>query len=107
MKKSYKQMLENKQLTEEMLLSCLTTCEDIIRKNAYLEKQWDAYWEFSDYTEVRLEWSTYREKIRKALQQKYEMKKIIAMSKTYTDKVAQRTVKAVIELIDSGDFDLV
>ena len=29
------------------------------------------------------------------------------MSKTYTDKVAQRTVKAVIELIDSGDFDLV
>lgn len=35
------------------------------------------------------------------------MKKIIAMSKTYTDKVAQRTVKAVIELIDSGDFDLV
>lgn len=48
-------MLENKQLTEEMLLSCLATCEDIIRKNAYLEKQWDAYWEFSDYTE--LDWN--------------------------------------------------
>lgn len=106
MQKSYKQMIQDKQVTEKLLLSSLVACEEIIRENAYLEKQWKEYSDFSNYKETRLEWSDYRTKLREALQRKYEMKKIIAMSKTHTDKVAQRTVKAVVELIDTGDFVL-
>ena len=109
MKKSYKQMLENKQVTEKLLLSCLATCEVVISNNAKCEGIYGYHQPARalSYEAERLEWSAYREKIRKALQQKYEMKKIKDMTKTHTDKVAQRTVKAVVKLIDSGDFVLV
>lgn len=100
-------MIENKQVTEELILSCLSTCEKTIRENAYLEKQWKDYLYSGCYTAVRLEWSGYRNKLRAALQRKYEMKKIIAMSKSHTHQVAKRIVRKVVELIDSGDYDLV
>lgn len=107
MKKEHKNLLGNRHLTEDLLLSCLTTCENIIRKNAYLEKQWSTRAISLTYEAERLEWSDYRAKIRKALQRRYEMKKIIALTKTHTDKVAQTTVRAVVELIDTGDFTLI
>ena len=106
MKKEHKNLLENRHLTEDLLLSCLTTCENIIRKNAYLEKQWNTHAVSLTYEAERLEWSDYRAKIRKALQRRYEMKKIIALTKTHTDKVPKTTVKAVVEQIDTGDFVL-
>lgn len=108
-KKSYKQLFESKQVTEELLLSCLTTCEHIIISNACLEKQWSGGYGYmaEPYTEERLKWSGYREKIRKALQSRYEMKKIIAMSKTHKEQVAPRIVKKAVELIDSGDYTLI
>ena len=107
MKKEYRCLLENRQVTEAMLMSCLVTCENIIRANAYLEKQWKDYSDFSNYTEERLMWSDYRAKIRKALQRKYEMKKIISMTKTYKEIATMALVKAIVELIDTGDYTLV
>ena len=107
MKKEYQHLLQSRQLTEDLLLSCIITCNGVIRENAYLEKQWEAYSDFSDYTGVRLKWSDYRNKIQEALQRKYEMKKIIALIKTHKATAPKTTVKAVVELIDSGDFMLI
>ena len=109
MKKIYKEMLGKRQLTEELLLACLVTCEGIISDNA----KWEKVYEYRQparaltYETERLEWSNCRKKLREALQRRYEMKKIIALTKTQTAAVPKTTVKAVVELIDSGDFTLI
>ena len=109
MKKIYKEIFENKQVTEELLFMCLITCENIIKENA----KWEKAYEYRQparaltYEAERLEWSDCRKKLREALQRRYEMKKIIALTKTQTAAVPKTTVKAVVELIDSGDFTLI
>ena len=40
MTKQDKENLQNKKLTDSLLISCLAACEPIISKNAYLEKKW-------------------------------------------------------------------
>lgn len=35
-----KNILKNKQLTDSLLISCLTICESVISKKAYIEKKW-------------------------------------------------------------------
>ena len=109
MQKSYKQMLQDKQVTEKLLLSSLVTCEDIIRENA----KWERIYEYRQparaltYKADRLEWSGCRAKIREALQEKYDMDQIVAMLETHANKVAQRTVKKVVGLIDTGVYTLI
>lgn len=114
MTKEDKERLESRQLTESILFACLATCESIISKNAYLEKKWkntpsvpgeDAGgWE---YRTKRLEWMSYREKLRSILLKRYQMKQIIQMTKSCTDKATQENVKTVVGLIDTNDYTLV
>lgn len=113
MTKEGKENLQNKTLTESLILSCLATCESVISKNAYLEKKWKNYSCVSgqtagdDYKVKRLEWMGYREKLRSLLLPVYPMQKIIQMTKGCTDKVSQKDVKEVIDLIDKKDYVLV
>lgn len=113
MTKEDKEYLQNKQLTESLVVSCLVTCESIISKNAYLEKKWKNNYRCSnqsagdEYRVHRLEWMAYREKLRSLLLKRYSMKQIIQMTKTCKDKIAQKTVKDIVGLIDSEDYVLV
>ena len=113
MTKEDKEYLENKQLTESLLLSCLATCESVISKNAYLEAKWKNNYRCStqtagdEYKMTRLEWMAYREKLRSVLLKRYQMKHIIQMTKSCTDKTLQKNVKEVIGLIDANDYLLV
>lgn len=54
-----------------------------------------------------LEWRAYCKKLRSALLKRYSMKQIIQMTKSCTDKTAQKVVKDAIGLIDNGDYVLV
>ncbi len=113
MTKEDKENLQNKRLTESLILSCLATCESVISKNAYLEKKWSNYsycpgqTAGDSYKLIRLEWSKYRERLRSLLLPEYHMKQIIQMTKSCTDKATQKTVKEVIELLNKKDYMLV
>ena len=113
MTKEDKENLKNKRLTESLIISCLATCESIISKNAYLEKKWSNYFYCpgqttgDSYKLIRLDWMEYREKLRSLLLPVYPMQKIIQMTKGCTDKVSQKDVKEVIDLIDKKDYVLV
>lgn len=113
MRNEDKENLKSKQLTESLLIACLAACEPVINKNAYLEKKWKNYYVFifeesagEPYKLKRQEWMEYREKIRSLLLPKYSVKKIIQMTKSCTDKATQKAVKELVELIDSGDYQL-
>lgn len=109
MTKTDKENLQNKRLTDSLIISCLATCESVISKNAYLEKKWSncgkSY--YGCYYAERMEWSGYREKLRALLKAIYPMKQIIQMTKSCTNKATQKAVKEVIELIDKNDYVLV
>ena len=109
MRKEDKENLQNKVLTDSLIISCLATCESVISKNAYLEKKWSNCSESSIecYYGKRMEWTGYREKLRTLLKHMYSMKQIIQMTKSCTEKVTQKAVTEVIELIDNNDYVLV
>lgn len=104
-----KENLQNKQLTDSLIISCLATCESVIGKNAYLEKKWSNYCVCSnqsaavEYKTKRLEWMNDRERLRSLLLPRYSMKRIIQMTKSCTDKTTQKVVKEVIGLIEKND----
>lgn len=109
MTKEDKENLQNKRLSDSLIISCLATCESVISKNAYLEKKWGNCSRSSVecYYGKRIEWSGYREKLRTLLKPMYSMKQIIQMTKSCTDKATQKAVEEVIELIDNNDYVLV
>lgn len=113
MTKEDKENLQNKRLTDSMIISCLATCESVISKNAYLEKKWSNYsycygqTAGDSYKLIRLEWMEYREKLRSLLLLVYLMKQIIQMTKGCKDKASQKEVKEVIRMIDEKDYVLV
>lgn len=116
MTKENKERLQNNQLTESALISCLVTCESVISKNAYLEKKWSNNYRCGnqsnqsagdEYKITRLEWMAYREKLRSVLLKRYQMKQIIQMTKKCTDKSTQKEVKDVIEMIHRNEHTLV
>lgn len=104
MTKEDKENLQNKRLSDSLIISCLATCESVISKNAYLEKKWGNYSYVSgqtagdDYKIKRLAWMGYREKLRSLLLKEYPMKMIIQMTKSCTDKASQKNVMANMEL---------
>lgn len=107
-----KENLQNKRLSDSLIVSCLATCESVISRNAYLEKKWSNYSSYpgqtagDSYKIIRLKWMKYREKLRSLLLPVYPMQKIIQMTKGCTDKATQKAVKEVIELLDNNDFVL-
>lgn len=112
-----KENLSNRLISEELIYACLMTCEKVISKNAYLEKKWGKWYEGltgsaddSNYRADRLTWMEYRKKLQSLLLTKYSMKEIIQNTKStkvYTDTAPKTLVKAVIELIDSKEYELV
>lgn len=108
MTKQDKENLQNKKLTDSLLISCLAACELVIGRNAYLEKKWchDCK-DYGGYRATRLEWMKYREKLRSLLLPIYSMKLIIQMTKSCKDKSTQKEVLEVISLIDKNDYELV
>lgn len=110
MTKEDKENLQNKRLSDSLIISCLATCESVISKNAYLEKKWSNYCgcrDYGGYYATRMEWSGYREKLREILKPVYSMKMIIQMTKSCTDKATQKAVKDVIFMIENDDYVLV
>lgn len=108
MTKQDKENLQNKKLTDSLLVSCLAACEPIISKNAYLEKKWcHDYKDYGGYNATRLLWMRYREELRSLLLPIYSMKTIIQMTKSCKDKSTQKEVLEVIGLIDKNDYELV
>lgn len=97
--------LQNKQLTDSLIIECLAVCEAVISRNAYLEKKWKHHYG-EGYTAIRLQWMTYREKLRGLLLDKYSMKQIIQMTKGSPKKATKKAVEEVINLIDSRDYTL-
>lgn len=111
-----KENLQNKELTESLLIACLATCETVISKNAYLEKKWNNtymqrdysdYGDYNGYYSGRILWMGYREKIRSLLLPIHSMKLIIKMTKGCTNKATQKTVQDAIKLIENNDYTLV
>lgn len=108
MTKQNKENLQNKKLTDSLLVSCLAVCESVISKNAYLERKWcHDYKDYGGYYATRLEWMGYREKLRSLLLPIYSMKMIIQMTKSCKDKATQKEVLEVISLIEKNDYELV
>lgn len=109
MTKQDKENLQNKRLTDSLLVSCLAACEPIISRNAYLEKKWANCGQSYNgcYEYERLEWMGYREKLRSLLHPIYSMKMIIQMTKSCKDKASQQEVLQVIHLIETNDYELV
>lgn len=112
-----KENLSNRLISEELIYACLMTCEKVISKNAYLEKKWGKWYEgltgsadASNYRAERLTWMEHRKKLQSLLLTKYSIKEIIQNTKStkvYTDTAPKTLVKAVIELIDSKEYELV
>lgn len=100
MTKQDKENLQNKKLTDSLLVSCLAACEPVISKNAYFEKKWchDCK-DYGGYYATRLEWMGYRGKLRSLLLPTYSMKLIIQMTKSCKDKATQKEVLEVIDLV--------
>lgn len=98
----------NKLVSDDDIISCLATCETVISKNAYLEKKWrnsqifEGVTNADQYTEVRVEWMGYREKLRDLLQKLYpmSMKEIIQHTKSCKDKATQKHVKEMVSLME-------
>lgn len=108
MTKQDKENLQNKKLTDSLLISCLAACEPVISKNAYLEKKWcHDYIGYGGYKATRLEWMGYREKLRSLLLPVYSMKMIIQMTKGCKNKATKKEIIEVIGLIDKNDYELV
>ena len=107
--KEDKENLQNKKLSDSLIISCLATCESVISKNAYLEKKWGNCGNSYNgcYYSARMEWSGYREKLRALLKNIYSMKQIIQMTKSCTNKATQKAVTEVIDLIEKNDYTLV
>ena len=107
MTKQDKENLQNKKLTDSLLISCLAACEPVISKNAYLEKKWcHGCKDYGGYHAARLEWMGHREKLRSLLLPLYSMKIIIQMTKSCKDKATQKQALEVIGLIDKSDYEL-
>ena len=58
-----KENLSNGLISKELIYACLMTCEEVISKNAYLEKKWSKWYEdftgsadASNYRADRLTW---------------------------------------------------
>lgn len=109
MTKQDKENLQNKKLTDSLIVSCLATCETVISKNAYLEKKWGNCGQSYNgcYEYERLEWMRYRKKLRSLLLLVYSMKMIIQMTKGCKDKATQKEVLEAIGLIDRNDYEFV
>lgn len=110
-----KENLLNGLISEELIYACLVTCEKTISTYAYKEKKYgNRYYTATvsagaSYKEERLKWMEYREKLRSLLLDKHSMREIIQNTKSkkiYTDKVSQKMVKLVIDLIDTGKYVL-
>lgn len=101
--------LQNKRLSDSLLIACLATCESVISKNAYLEKKWENCGQSYNgcYQYKRLEWMKHREKLHSLLLPVYPMKMIIQKTKSCTNKATQKAVLEVIELIDKNDYVLI
>lgn len=107
MTKQDKENLQNKKLTDSLLISCLAACEPVISESAYLEKKWcHDYTGYGGYQATRLEWMGYREKLRSLLLPIYSMKMIIQMTKGCKDKATKKEVKEVISLLEKNDYEL-
>lgn len=112
-----KENLSNRLISGGLIYACLMTCEKVISKNAYLEKKWGKWYEgltgsadASNYRAERLTWMEYRKKLQYLLLTKYSIKEIIQNTKStkvYTDTAPKTLVKAVIELIDNKEYELV
>ena len=108
MTKQDKENLQNKKLTDSLLVSCLAACEPVISKNAYLERKWcHDYKDYGGYYATRLEWMGYREKLRSLLLPIYSMRMIIQMTKGCKNKSTQKELLQVIGLIDKNDYEFV
>ena len=92
------------------------TCEQIISKNAYLEKKWGKWYEdvigsvdANTYKVDRLTWMEYRKKLQSLLLDKYSMREIIQNTKSikaYTDTAPKTLVKATIDVIDTKIYEV-
>ena len=109
MTKQDKENLQNKKLTDTLLISCLAACEPVISRNAYLERKWgNCGKSYSGcYQYERQIWMGYREKLRSLLLQVYSMKRIIQMTKGCKDKATQKELLLVVDLIEKNDYKLV
>lgn len=112
MKKEYKKYFDKHILTKSILLSGLVTCEEQINKYAYMEKKWKNRYESNDpvyyesYKACRLEWMVMREKIQAVLQKnQYFMSQIVQMVKGEEYRLPQKDVRAIVALIDSGEYE--
>lgn len=113
--KQEKENLANGIITKELIYACLMTCEKVISKNAYLEKKWQNYYddfvgsEGDNYRADRLIWMDYRKKLQSLLLDKHSMREIIQNTKStkvYTDTAPKTMVKTVIDLIDTGKYEV-
>ena len=113
--KHEKENLANGLITEELIYACLMTCEKTISTYAYKEKKLGNYYYNAvvsagdGYSIDKLTWMEHRKKLQSLLLDKYPMKEIIQNTKStkvYTDTAPKTLVKATIDLIDTGKYEV-